>query len=809
MSEVEFEVRTEEGGQIVWSIEWKRDGGAGLRKATVRYAEADLQRGADWYRNVWQQLTGDDWTLAKSEPADLAVSFWKGAESAGLSRMEGVAAALEQVAAAPRPGAAGSAKMAGTLAQAALPMLGNTVTLDGALLARSAAWLCAAEQQGGEKAGAEWGGLLALAGRGPESRAAWVLKTAPAGASPPLWRSWDFIVRLPAPSAALSEISRQENRRYAAPVFVAYGSINQEYLNLFTKVGKKLYSGKSWESLVDYAPQLNGSTRPPIAESLTGSSIAAWRTVLGKVSKAPGDAVELVDAARAVSDNGKAPPTTPPSAALVSLLNQRVEKGAGKLIPVAVATARDLLVFGWESGGLQYGALHNTVSVIQGGQEKADAIERSWCDAVTGWSAFAVNLKLPTVAPPADTGVYEYILQKHVAAKLIQQPPAAWPRTADAYLRRRWLGDPHRALEFMLSHGGKASEAEALLHRVLHEGSELNIAPLLQIDNHYTSSLPGRDQWRFDQLVDELKMRSEISKAVPQLMPGPLLESDDAAGRFLYAQKMEQLHWKSGLALAPAFVFDQYVRANAPKSAQRFYDRWRESMPDRYAFQHSFGGANFALALLQDEPERAKAALKDIGRTYEGDIEMTGALATGDYAEVERRIDAWLKRTPKGWGAPNYQAFREYLPLIPALMDAKHADHRKAVESFPTKTRFLLQQWILMSRAHLPPEDAIRFFQGDDYTVTSPERQMVIHALEGDVAGFEKLFKELLGPRPDPTSVIYWPEMLVRGLGLNTTFYAWLHNLVLKVPPPKEEPDLQPAGAEPLLPQLLKIAAEP
>ncbi len=178
VSEVVYKVGVDPTRQIVWSIEWRGQGTAVVRKATVRYPVEALRGGAEWYRSVWRQLAGSDWGLGKGEPADLSSNFWDGAKNAGMARMEGVAAGLTLVAPPAKPSAARSAKLAGTLAQAALPMLDRNFTLDGALLARAAAWLCAAEQQNGDLAGPEWAPLLTLAGRADEARAAWITEQA-------------------------------------------------------------------------------------------------------------------------------------------------------------------------------------------------------------------------------------------------------------------------------------------------------------------------------------------------------------------------------------------------------------------------------------------------------------------------------------------------------------------------------------------------------------------------------------------------------------------------------------------------------
>jgi len=192
VTEITYEVKTSGATEVVWSFEWKKAKGPS-RKAVVRYPESALRKGADWYRDVWAQLTGADWALPKTPAGDLEMEFWNGASGAGITRMGGVAAGLEQLAAAPQPAAADSAKLAGTLLEAAVPVLSGMVTIDGSLMGRSAAWLCVAEQQSGTKLGAVWAPLFALAGRGAEARAACGESREPEEKTlGPVWRSWDL-----------------------------------------------------------------------------------------------------------------------------------------------------------------------------------------------------------------------------------------------------------------------------------------------------------------------------------------------------------------------------------------------------------------------------------------------------------------------------------------------------------------------------------------------------------------------------------------------------------------------------------------
>jgi hypothetical protein len=814
IAEVTWSVHTDAKAQTLWNLAWRPSDPRGkVVPFTVRYAEKDLRNGADWYRSVWQQLCGSGYGLAKAPGGELAPAFWEGAHSAGLSRMEGVAAALKLLPGSAKPAADRSARLAGALTQSAQPMLGNCLTLDGTLLARSAAWLCAAEQQSGAKAGAPWAALLALAGRGPEALAAWRGAKEPSGAAAPLWRAWDLIVRLPPATEALPLAAQPENRLYAAPVFEAYASTDPAYDGLLAELGQKLYPGDRWGRLYDFGASLihDSVNRQRVADDFPARAVRAWLGVLRPISPAPGDAAEAPVLAKAVQDDKKKlDPLAPPSPELAQLLNLGVHQGEGPLGPVGVVTARDLLVFGWEQAGLQYGTLHTGLSILQSGRDQARDLEKNWFGAVEGWAVFTQNLKLPVFSPLPESDRYEFILASRVAFQLLQQPPAAWPKTPGAYGQRRWLADPHRALDFMLRHDGTPEQATRFVRRSIQEGDQGNLGDLLAQDNHFMWDVSGH-QWQAGHMVEMLKLRDELLRAVPLSVNGPLSAlGAKLAGQkdpFAYAQALERLHWQSGLAIAPQTVFLQYVRAQAFTSANRFYNRWQEAMPDRQRFQETLGPANFALAVLQNNEERAQAALRDCAPSMSGEVEIAAAFLSKTPEDAAKPIDAWVGRFPKAPGAPRYQKLRDYISLIPALNDPKDPRHEQALTDYPkTSATFLLPQWALLARAHLPPAEAVRFF--DDGTGQG-ERALIIAALKGDRPAFESLYASVAGPPAIASDVRLTPNESRRTEGSRGVLCAWLRNLLLKTPPPKTEPDLMPAGAAPLLPRLRSVAAMP
>lgn len=810
IADVTYRVETR-ASETAWSIEWRDKAQVVMRKANVNYSKDALLTGAQWYRDIWRQLEGTDWSLPNKTGGAVSAAFWKGAESAGLSRMEGVTAALKQIADTPPLTAAGSAQLAGTLAQTALPMVGMTVTLDATMLARAAAWLCAAEQRAGGDSPTVWGPILSLAGRDAAAREIWSSGMRPKQSSA-TERFWDVLIRLPAPSEALTFIARPENRQYAAPLFFAYAKIDSQHAELFLDVGPKLYPPDAWKRLHDYGPSLNhaSNNRQPIAQDFPARSFRAWIDVLRELTPLAGDSEGVSEKAGQAKDyDGGRADLAAPSTELARILNDG-SQNSGPLLPVAVVTARDLLGFGWEFGGLQLGALHTRFSILAKGRETSQALEKGWFGAIEGWEVFTQNLKSPPFKPLEDTTRYECIVASRVAAALIEHPPTAWTEQTEAasvYFRRRWLMDPHRALEFLIDHGGRPPLADELLTRCMREGGQRNLAGLLTDDDHFMYSPVHRDQWRFDEAIDALKLREKLAEAVPLSIAGrrSLIDQKfaDRSDPFGYAQALERLHWEQGIAFAPQTVFLYYVRANAPESAKRFYDRWHDAMSDRYKFQTTLGSANLALAILEKDAPRIQQALADCGSTTSRQAEIAAALLRDDINEARKQIDAWIKQWPKGRGQENYLKLREYLALIPALNDLHHADHECALDAFPKTPSFLFLQWVLSEKARLSAAEAERFLGGGE---ADAETQIVIAALQKNRETFEQRYQELVGPRPDPSGVMLWPETARRLEDAKAVLYAWLRNQLLPVAPPKAQPDLRPANASPLLPNLRGVA---
>jgi hypothetical protein len=807
VSEVVYKVSLDPARQVVWLIEWRGKGTAVVRKATLRYPEEALLTGADWYRLVWRQLAGANWAMAKGEPADLTASFWSGAQKAGMARMEGISAGLALTATPGKLATAQAAQMAGTLTQAALPMIERNYMLDGALLARAAAWLCVAEQQNGQAAGAEWGPLLTLAGREKEARLAWGKSTKLAAPAEALWLCWDDLIRMPPVQEALGAISTKENRLYALPVYLAYGWAEQGYHHLLESLCTRLYPKEAMARMYDYGAALSHplmGPEPLLPEApvlVLKSCLDAFR----QLPAAPGDALEARNVAEKIHDFDQAPSAmAPPSPELLRFVQLGVEEDKGPLIPVAVATARDILIHAHDAGGVEFTAVMQSYG--RGTTGQSSMIDRQWFKPIPSWNLFMGERNGVVNPPPMpDLARYQYTVARALAARLIRQPPAEWGKAPDALLRRRWLVSSHRGLEYLILRGGQAPQAQVLLKRLIREGGQRELGPLLWEDNLHPDELRSDAQSHYKEVLEAMHLRDEIVEAVPLSTVGPLLALEekyrDGKNPFAFAQGMERICWQSGLGESPDRVFHQYVRANALASAARFHDRWADSLPVYYYYTTTLGAANYALAVLQKDAPRQEAALKKL-KTNDRTLEIIAALQKDDVEQARQEIDRYIKSHPGWTRVPDYEHLREFLDLLPALRDAKSADHARALDAFPKTPDFLFLQWTLLAKARLSPVEAERFFDDGD---PAGERRLVMLAYRGDKAAFTPLYEKLLAQRSVHTAWTPVGEIDYREGNPRTILLAWLRNALFAVPPPKEEPDLMPPGGEPLLPALRKI----
>jgi len=785
---VDFKFETTAERESVWTLTWSAAGQV-VREKTVRYPESLLVEGPRFYREVFAQLLGEDWKPASAPPDNAASAFWQGTTLAGVSRLEAVRAAdqfLKEKKTIETP--ADAARLAGILAQGALPMLGTQLTIDSLFLSRSAAWLCLAETMRREPLASAWVPIEFLAGREKAAAARWV--ALPAKAAEKLSaaeRFWNLVLRKSEVSEFFVFGTKRENRSYAMASLAFISRTDDCWMDNAPLLARSI-TGDLHPRFYDYLPLF--SERGGIAGGHLGTPgsalfLQAWEKGIQDFSgddEGSGCRDLLAKAAAARSADENVPQAV---RRLGPVLNLGTEDKRGALLPVAHLTTRDLLGFGWEEAAVQVGSLHRFLAKGLGVPEKAKEIGIAARESLKGIRLLVDDDTLPKSEELSNRYRLEFVGIYRVQEALAQGWPTRKGPTPDYFFRRSWLwktgGTP--AFFACAKQGWKPDDAAAGLARLVQEGGALSTSGLFSENQWIWNSL-HRSGVR-DQLVSDIPWALEPQKQ-------KAWEEFGAGNLFGYAQALEKLNWKYGVAFNEDMILRLYVQANALDCARRFYDQITPYVADAVTFSGRAGPMRFSFASWEGDEAGMQRVLKDCNTYSAADLTMriNFALYRGDLPEAEKVIDAYRERY--AGQAAELDQIKAYLPLIPALKDPKHAEHERALDTFPKIQSWAATQWILARNAKLTTEETIRFLGGD-----APMESNVasIAYLKKDKEAFEKAFQKDRYDAPPRIGALR----------------ALMRNELLGIQPPAEQPDLKPADAKPLfklVEQALKKAEE-
>jgi thiol-disulfide isomerase/thioredoxin len=269
IAEVTYEVSTTPTHETVWKIRWLDAAKKPVREKEVRYPESLLLSGAEFYRDVFAQLEGDDWAIAAASPDNAATTFWQGAELSGATRADGLKAAerlLNEKPKMDRP--ADAARIAGILSHAALPRFNQVLPVDSLLLARAAAWLRIAERKSREKYDLSWAPILFLSGREK------LLVSAPwrpPGKQRAAERFWQTIASGRSSKDVLSFVAKPDNKAFAMPLLSYCASVDPLFAKSASEVADVIFDPATLDHLKEYR------TKMPSAEPTAGPLLpTAW-----------------------------------------------------------------------------------------------------------------------------------------------------------------------------------------------------------------------------------------------------------------------------------------------------------------------------------------------------------------------------------------------------------------------------------------------------------------------------------------------------------------------------------------------------
>ncbi len=247
------------------------------------------------------------------------------------------------------------------------------------------------------------------------------------------------------------------------------------------------------------------------------------------------------------------------------------------------------------------------------------------------------------------------------------------------------------------------------------------------------------------------------------------------------AKVLEGLYWQNPDSGIGPRILGNYAASGAVKSASRFYSQSRANILDPVRFSNGMGKSVYLLGYAMKDDRIRQWAMVDseCGSYSDFLIQIWDAAAHDDAKRMEKIVEMLVERYEEGKsGDLPGRRLAEFLPLLPALRDSRHADRRKAIEFFGRKDDWTILRWIWIQRFQMSAADAADFLGGRENDVF---RLFLIAIQEKDQAKALDLLNKFGGSR----SVI--DERTV----LAVCLYYPLHGGW----PPLDETDLKPADA--------------
>ncbi len=805
--EVTYTVTNSESRITSWKLNWLDKDGKPLKQLSVSYPESLLNEGPDFYRQVVRQLR----TQAGSPVSDglkareMADRFWAGAELAGSAREEGLRVAFKLASTnTPANEPLVAPGMAGLLIHDTLPSLCGGLTLDATLLARGAAWLALSESTmaSSETAPAElWAPVLFLAGREPAACKLWREKVSAGGNAegrPTLYAWWNCFLRRPPAREAFIFATSPTQQRFGMPIMTYYSRI--AYLGTpFSDLLYDLYGRRSRNLLKfhNYGWFFSASTDIGGGRLLEGAWPAVareeWRKTLDEFTPSRLDYTNYEATLKTVSAKLSAEQEEQDDASLAGLeafaplLQMGYEQGTGKLIPTGVATARDLLNYGWEMNGMQMGARYHFVANQWGVRDLADTIFKRATRDLEGQAPFFPGEQQKTVYNLQQT-LWRLQMVDDLAWRVHADAQPFAKDTSDAAAARvfhlrcwmrpyysRWQG-------WALARAGLTSEIVPFLKRYHEECGLKADALILEFMKDCCSE---KD---FETVQGLRQLRTDIAKAMidPTDVSIHALYDNELANMYSEerGQKFEEMFWRNPDCGLEHQVMICYINGGAWKSARRFYKQVREVVSRDVDFSNMMAPDAWALGFLSGDEELMRLALKDsnTGSQMAMWTHIWNAAAHDDLDAAEAGLDEMIDRYESESGPQSPPRFiKGFLPLIPALKNPKSPEHEVALDYFGKSNAGVVLRWVLIKKYKIPPLEAVRFLGGKE--TDRMRRVLVLSILEDK----EHMFDAIVDFQKNSANSF-----------AGRVVAQWVARQTLPQPTRIEEKDLRPPGAQSL-----------
>ena len=749
ITEVAYEVTTKPDQNSAWDIRWLNVAGKTVKTATVSYSTNLLKAGPEFYRSVFKQLWQADWkNPGPTDGQRIAECFWRGAARMELSREATMHAAFVFAGGKEkRPDSLWSAELAGLLTHAALPGYAEGLTLDKMLLARGAAWLAFAESSSSTPLDSLWAPVLFQAGREQTAAQIWQAgNVSKIEKQTPQQQGWAMWLRKPFSREVFLFATNPTNFPMAMPMLSYDVMVNGTGKTLAELIEEFAGSPRRLGELHNYAPLFAAKTGVGGGHVLNGAwalySRMAWMQLLSTYSGAKNDYhgyENLVSQAKRAIEK-LSTREVDGDLCLIGLrecsplLNLAHTEGIGKLLPTPVATARDLLNYGWEMSGWQMGSRYYFVQHQWGVHDLAETIYKLVTTQIEGLMPFfkrAADVSLPNYDASLKRlqmveGLFHLSGFSKPAVADAGQPEAArlfvkrcWLRPRDLEWQARALWDEHHV-----------PDIPELLTSYHVEGGSLAAA-------FATSYLSRLNNEALNQLPHGAGIQFSIAESLPQptymkmrvVFERKSKDLDD----FRRGQEMEKLYWQNPDSDLEERVIVYYIEAGAYKSLRRFYSEARPNFLDPVRFSNGLGLQLFVVGYCLDDPKLREQAMEDSSSASYMDmmIHLWEAAIQDKPKEIEKWAKEIIERYEQDKGA-NSTARRllKFLPLLPALRDPKHASHREALEYFGKDSGWTILRFIWIEKFKLPTSDAIVFLGGRENSLLD---QFLIAYMEKDV----------------------------------------------------------------------------
>jgi hypothetical protein len=800
IAEVSYQVNTASNRDTSWQITWRDGKGKHIKSAKVEYSEGTLKQGPDFYRQALRQVWKAGWTeLSKSDSTEAVRSFWDGADQASVSREESLVnayALLQSTAINKDPSAA---KMAGLLTHTALPGVAGRLTLDGTLAARGAVWLALAELSCSNELTHLWAPVLFLSGRDRSAQEAWgkAPRQTPAadqGGSSAAWEVW---LRQPTSKEVFLFAAGSTNWPMTMAMLAYDVGVNGSGALLAEALEPLADSRRLLTKLHNYAPLLARRTGVAGGHIMNGAwpvyQRQAWIDVLktyasSREAKGDFDYTAVLNTATAALRKTVAPdPSLDPSlhgiSELAPLLRLGHTQGTGKLVPTAVASAADLLNYGWEATGLQMGSRYRFVAGMWGVREQARPIYQTVLREIPGLVPFFMNEET------AKTYNYRQSQQRlenvdgfNSLVGWSSHPfsnASASNKTAAIFVKRCWL----RPSEFQwqarsLWDVGDFTQISELIDAFRQEAGSAAAAEILLYLTGIRSDLRA-----------PIPRVNEFMAALADRLPQPTKVYIDSVWeqrfqgkpKLAQAQEMEKLYWRNPDGGLEDWVVWLYGEAGAYKALRRFYAQARENFLDPVRTSNRVGPNAYVAGYLLNDPALRSMALEDSrsGSFKDMMMHIWEAAIRNDSSGLETQVKELIERYESD-KAPESTGRRllGFLPLLPALRDPKHVSHQNAIRYFEKSAGWTVLRWIWIRKYELPKEDAIAFLGGREADLF---RRVLISYLENDPRQTADAYSQL-----EKENKVTGDQMFLAG---------FLSRQIQNQPSVDNLPDLKPADA--------------